>query len=55
MNLEQAIDYLAKNCPYVFAPIVEEMDRINVENKELKARLSTTQDAIDFMLLKGGI
>lgn len=55
MTLEEAIDFLAKNCPHVFAPIAEEMGRLKIENNELKRNLQATQGAVDFIIMNGGI
>lgn len=53
MTLEEAIDFLAKNCPHVFAPIAEEMNRLGIQNEELKTNLQATQDAVDFIIMNG--
>ncbi|WP_250673795.1 hypothetical protein LZ906_006785 [Paraclostridium ghonii] len=58
MDLEQAIDYLAKNCPHVFAPIAEEMDRLKTENKTFCEKMDLTQNALNDLIFKvtnGGI
>lgn len=58
MNLEEAMDLLASNCPYVFAPISAEMQRLTAENEELKTRLADTEKALNeliFNTLNGGL
>lgn len=58
MSLEEAMDLLASNCPYVFAPITSEMQRLTGENEDLKAKLATTQDALNeliFNTMNGGL
>jgi len=58
MSLEEAMDLLASNCPYVFAPIASEMQRLTAENEELKTRLSNTEKALNeliFNTMNGGL
>lgn len=55
MNLAKALDFLASNCPTVFAPIATELGRLGTENDKLKESLLTTQDLIDNLLLNGGM
>lgn len=58
MSLEEAIDLLASNCPYVFEPITCEMQRLTNENKDLGDKLATTQDALNeliFNTMNGGL
>lgn len=58
MTLEEAIDFLAKNCPHVFAPIAIEMQRLRSENNGMKKDLEITQDALNeiiFNTLNGGV
>lgn len=52
MNLEQAIDFLAKNCPQIFAPIVAEMDRLKNENTDLKKEVKTMRDLVNDLLIQ---
>lgn len=58
MGLEEAMDLLASNCPYVFEPITVEMQRLTSENKDLGDKLSTTQEALNeliFNTMDGGL
>lgn len=58
MNLEEAMDLLASNCPNVFAPIANEMSRLGGENETLKADVSATQNALNeliFNTMNGGL
>lgn len=65
MSLEQAIDYLSKNCPQVFGPIAEEMNRLGEVNTSLTDKstrmeedLATTQKALNeliFNTMNGGL
>lgn len=50
MTLEQALDFLATNCPQVFKPISEEMADLRKEKDKLKEELSVTQDAVNSIL-----
>lgn len=57
MNLEQALDFLASNCPSVFAPISQEMTGLRKENDSLSEKISLTQDALNeliFNVMSGG-
>lgn len=57
MNLEQALDFLASNCTSVFAPISEEITRLNTENIALSEKVDLTQNALNdliFSTLNGG-
>ncbi|HSQ88692.1 hypothetical protein [Romboutsia sp.] len=53
MNLAQALDFLASNCPNVFAPISQELETLRQENDELKANIQATQEAVDFLIMGG--
>lgn len=58
MNLEQAMDFLASNCPTVFAPISAEMERLGTENEGMKKELQATQNALNdlvFNMMNGGM
>lgn len=58
MTLEESIDFLAKNCPHVFAPIAIEMQSLRNENNGMKKDLETTQNALNeiiFKTLNGGV
>lgn len=58
MSLEEAMDLLASNCPYVFTPIMDEMQRLTSENKNLGDKLATTQEALNeliFNTMNGGL
>ncbi|WP_250674393.1 hypothetical protein LZ906_017585 (plasmid) [Paraclostridium ghonii] len=52
MSLEQAIDFLAKNCPQIFAPIVAEMDRLKNENTDLKSEIKLMQEMLNELLVQ---
>lgn len=47
MNLEQALDFLAKNCPTVFEPISKELTDLRGENNSIKESLDNTQKALN--------
>lgn len=58
MSLEEAMDLLASNCPYVFTPITDEMQRLTGENKNLVDKLTATQKALNeliFNTMNGGL
>ena len=58
MTLEESIDFLAMNCPNVFAPIAIEMQSLRNENNGMKKDLETTQNALNeiiFKTLNGGV
>ncbi|TQO59333.1 hypothetical protein [Paraclostridium bifermentans] len=52
MTLEEAIDFLAKNCPYVFAPIAIEMQRLGSENNDLKEQVVSTQEIVNELVMQ---
>lgn len=57
MNLEQALDFLASNCPTVFQPISQELEGLREENNSLKEKIDLTQNALNeliFNTLNGG-
>lgn len=57
MDLKQALDFLASNCPTVFQPISQEITRLKNENKTIGEKVSLTQDALNdliFNTLNGG-
>lgn len=53
MNLIEAIDFLAGNCPNVFAPIATELETLRTENETLKTNLQQMQEALDFLIMGG--
>lgn len=58
MNLEQALDFLASNCPTVFEPISQEIAGLRQENNSMKTELESTQKAVNeliFSTLNGGM
>lgn len=58
MTLEEAIDFLAKNCPHVFAPIANEMKRIGSTNETLSEKVNLAEKALNdliFDVKKGGM
>lgn len=52
MTLEEAIDFLAKNCPHVFAPIAIEMQRLGIENTDLKEQVDSTQNIVNELVMQ---
>ena len=52
MTLEEAIDFLAKNCPRVFAPIAIEMQRLGSENTDLKEAMNATQELLNELVIQ---
>ena len=57
MDLKQALDFLASNCPTVFQPISAEITRLKGENKSLSEKVDLTQNALNdliFSTLNGG-
>lgn len=52
MTLEEAIDLLAKNCPHVFAPIANEMQRLGSENTDLKEQVDSTQNIVNELVMQ---
>ena len=58
MSLEEAMDLLASNCPYVFAPISAEMQRLGSKSEHLEERTDRTENALNeliFNTLNGGL
>ena len=56
MDIKQAMDYLASNCPTVFEPICNEITGLRKENDATKKDLRETQNALNdliFSTLKG--
>lgn len=57
MNLEQALEFLAENCPTVFQPISSEITRLSERDKVINEKLDLTQNALNeliFNTLNGG-
>lgn len=57
MDLKQALDFLASNCPTVFQPISQELEGLREENNSLKEKVDLTQNALNdliFSTLNGG-
>lgn len=52
MTLEEAIDFLAKNCPHVFAPIAIEMQSLRSENIDLKEQVDSTQNIVNELVMQ---
>ncbi|WGX74902.1 hypothetical protein QJS64_12280 [Paraclostridium bifermentans] len=52
MTLEEAIDLLAKNCPHVFSPIANEMQRLGSENTDLKEQVVSTQNIVNELVMQ---
>lgn len=52
MTLEEAIDFLAKNCPHVFAPIAIEMQSLRSENVDLKEQVGSTQNIVNELVMQ---
>lgn len=52
MTLEEAIDFLAKNCPHVFAPIAIEMQSLRSENIDLKDEIISTQSIVNDLVIQ---
>lgn len=50
MTLEEALDFLASNCPTVFEPISKELARLNVNNQVLDKKVDLTQEAVNTIL-----
>ena len=48
MTLEQALEFLAINCPQVFKPISEEMNKLREE-------LNLTQDAVNSIIFNAPV
>lgn len=58
MNLEQALDFLASNCPTVFQPISQELTGLRKENDSLSEKVDLTQKALNdliFNVMNGGM
>lgn len=67
MNLQQALDLLAGNCPSVFSPITKEFERLRLENvtitsnyealkkenEKIKQDLVNAQSALDLLIVNG--
>ncbi|HSQ87207.1 hypothetical protein [Romboutsia sp.] len=53
MNLAQALDFLASNCPNVFAPITGELETLRSEKDALNTKVTEMQEVIDFLLMGG--
>ncbi|SCI81229.1 Uncharacterised protein [uncultured Clostridium sp.] len=57
MDLKQALDFLASNCPTVFQPISNELEGLRKENDSLKDKVDLTQNALNeliFNVMSGG-
>lgn len=52
MTLEEAIDFLAKNCPHVFAPIANEIQSLRSINLELKEQVVSTQNIVNELVMQ---
>lgn len=52
MTLEEAIDFLAKNCPHVFAPIAIEIQSLRSENTDLKEQVDSTQNIVNELVMQ---
>ena len=50
MNLEQALDFLASNCPTVFESISTELTELRKENETIKVDLEATQNALNDLI-----
>lgn len=58
MNLEEAMDLLASNCPYVFAPISSEMQNLRETNEAVTQKANRTEKALNelmFNTMNGGL
>lgn len=58
MDIKEAMDYLASNCPTVFEPICNEITRLKNENNSTKKDVEETQKALNeliFNTLNGGM
>lgn len=57
MSLEEAMDLLASNCPYVFAPISAEMQRLGDKNDHLEEKADRTENALNELIFNtlGGL
>ena len=58
MDLKQALDFLAGNCPTVFQPISEEIIRLKKTNDSMKTDIGKTQDALNELIfnnMNGGM
>ena len=58
MDLKQALDFLASNCPTVFQPISQELEGLREENNSLKEKVDLTQNALNdliFNMMNGGM
>ena len=53
MDLKQALDFLASNCPTVFQPISEEIGNLRKEKKDSDDKMAKMQEAIDFLVMGG--
>lgn len=57
MDIKEALDFLAGNCPTVFEPISAEITRLKERDKATNEKLDLTQDALNdliFNTLNGG-
>lgn len=57
MDIKEALDFLAGNCPTVFEPISQEITRLKNENNAIGEKVSLTQDALNdliFNTMNGG-
>ncbi len=50
MDLKQALDFLAGNCPTVFQPISNEITRLKNENESLTEKVDLTQNALNDLI-----
>lgn len=55
MKLEQALDFLASNCPQVFEPISKEITDLRKAKDKLAEDLSLTQDAVNSIIFDSSI
>lgn len=52
MTLAEALDFLASNCPTIFAPIANEMELLRTENEAMRAELGVTQQAVNSIIMQ---
>ena len=58
MDIKEALDFLASNCPTVFQPISSEITNLRNTNDNMKKDLEDTQKALNeliFSTLNGGM